>query len=652
MNADAEGNLYVANMRGLRIYYKDGREKVIRRKDGLLIDRAEGLLLDRNKRMWIGNDIGLACYNPADSSLRVFDGRYGMSIFGFRVGSYFQMANGEFFFGTPKGLQYFQPDSLYNKVINLNVSVSRIETKDIVSGITDDREFSLAASDNQVTFHFSSVDFSPHQNTFYEYKLVDLDKDWIRTDQNSVRYNSLPAGRYVFKVRVSNDNRTWQESGNEVAIVIAKKFYQTWWFRLLGVIVVLLLVWYVLKYYKRKQEIQREELETEVVINYFASRINSHQRTGDILWDVAKNCISKLNFEDCVIYLLDEEKNVLVQKAAWGPKAEKDFTIYQPIEIPVGKGIVGHVAKTGKPELISNTVLDERYIADDARRYSELSVPLIIDGKVIGVIDSEHSRKNFFTQKHLNIVSTIAVLCANQIQRAKAIEEKQQATIEALETKQKVTESRLQSLRLQMNPHFLFNALNSIQQMILANEEMVATRYLSRFSKLLRSILVHSDKEMVTLNEELEILNLYIELEAIRFKDSFKYKIICEDGIDRDELKVPTLLVQPFVENAIWHGLMHKEGNRELTVRFEDNDDFLQCTIEDNGIGREMADKTKLASGKDKKHTSKGISVSMERLKTLSNGHAKEELLQIIDLKDEAGRPAGTRVIINIPILN
>ena len=156
MNADAEGNLYVANMRGLRIYYKDGREKVIRRKDGLLIDRAEGLLLDRNKRMWIGNDIGLACYNPADSSLRVFDGRYGMSIFGFRVGSYFQMANGEFFFGTPKGLQYFQPDSLYNKVINLNVSVSRIETKDIVSGITDDREFSLAASDNQVTFHFSS----------------------------------------------------------------------------------------------------------------------------------------------------------------------------------------------------------------------------------------------------------------------------------------------------------------------------------------------------------------------------------------------------------------------------------------------------------------------------------------------------------------
>ena len=397
---DNSGNLYVGNTRGVKIFFKDGREKIITKNEGLLIDRAEAFLLDKHNRMWIGNDIGLVCYNPSDSSLKVFDERFGLTIYGFRVGAYFQMPNGEFVFGASKGLQYFHPDSLYNKKIALNVLISKIETKNIVSSMTNNAEFNLKARDNQVTFHFSSVEFSPHVRTYYEYKLVDLDKDWIKiADQNSVRYNFLPPGKYVFKVRVSNDNKYWEDAGNEVTIVIAKFFYQTWWFKSIGIFVGVFLIWYVLKYYQKKQLKQREELETELVINYFASQINRHQRTEDILWDVAKNCISKMNFEDCVIYLLDEKRNMLVQKAAWGPKMAKDFTIYQPIELPVGKGIVGSVAQSGKPELIANTELDKRYIADDVRRFSELAVPLIIDNRLIGVIDSEHSQKKFLYKK-------------------------------------------------------------------------------------------------------------------------------------------------------------------------------------------------------------------------------------------------------------
>ena len=482
---------------------------------------------------------------------------------------------------------------------------------------------------------------------------MDLDKKWVKlADQNSVRYNSLPPGKYVFKIRISNDNKSWQESDNEVTVIIAAPFYQSWWFKLIGTFIALFILWYVMKYYQRKQQKQREELETQIVINYFASQINKHQKKDDMLWDIAKNCISKLNFEDCVIYLLDEERNVLVQKAAWGPKMERDFTIYNPIEIPVGKGIVGTVAQTGRPELINNTDLDKRYIADDAKRHSELAVPLIVDNKIIGVIDSEHSQKNFFKQKHLNILNTVAVLCAAQIQRVKAEEEKQQAMIETLENKQKMTESRLQSLRLQMNPHFLFNALNSIQQMILANEEMVATKYLSKFSKLLRTILVHSDKEFISLKEELEILNLYVDLESIRFKDSFQYKIECDEDIDADEVKLPTLLIQPFVENAIWHGLMHKEGERSLLIKFFENRDKLHCIIEDNGIGRERSGEAKLATGQGNRHTSKGIQVSLERLRAMGNGNGHEASLEIIDLKNENGKAAGTRIEIIFPLQN
>ena len=653
INADNEKNIYIGSRLGLNILYTNGRIKTITQKDGLLIDRAEGFLLDKHDRMWIGNDIGLACYNTKDSNLVTFDERYGLSIYGFRVGSYFQMPNGEFVFGTPRGIQYFHPDSLYNKKIFLNALINKIETKSIVSNITETSTFNLPASDNQVTFYFSSVDFTPHLRTYYEYQLEGIDKGWIKlADQNAVRYNSLPAGKFIFKVRISNDNKNWQDAENQVTIVIATPVYKTWWFRLLATLTGMLIMAYVFNYYRKQQIEKRNNLETELVITYFASQINSHNNIDDLLWDVAKNCISKLHFEDCVIYLKDEARNVLIQKAAYGPKNPLDYTIHQPIEIPVGKGISGTVAQTGKPEIINNTGEDARYIVDDKRRNAEIAVPILSNNKVIGVIDSEHKQRGFFTQKHLGILQTIAVLCANQIQKTKAEEEKQKATIELLENKQKAMESRLQSLRLQMNPHFLFNALNSIQQMILANEEMVATRYLSRFSKLLRTVLLHSDKESITLKEEIDILKMYVELESVRFKESFTYVISCDEDIETEEIKIPTLLIQPFVENAIWHGLMHKEGDRKLSVSFKEKADFLQCIIEDNGVGRKKAMEMKISTGQDKKHTGKGISVSEERLKTLKTADGKHGNIEIIDMVDTTGEPMGTQVIINFPIQN
>ena len=651
LNNDSDGNIFIGTRAGLNILYTNGRIKTITQKDGLLIDRVEGLLSDKQNRMWIGNDIGLVCYNPADSSLKTFDERYGLSIYGFRVGSYFKTPNGEFIFGTPKGVQYFHPDSLYNKKINLSAYITKIETKNISSTIAETTDFTFSPSENQVTFYFGTVDYTPHLRTYYQYKLEGADKNWINiADQNSVRYNSLSPGKYTFKIRISNDNKNWQEGENEVSIFITTSFYKTWWFKLLIALVCCSVIFFVLNYYRKQQLEKRNRLETELVITYFASQINSHTNTEDLLWDIAKNCISKLHFEDCVIYLLDEKANKLIQKAAYGPKSPDDLTIHQPIEIPLGKGITGSVAKSGVPEIINNTAEDPRYILDDAKRLSEITVPILINNKVIGVIDSEHRQKNFFTPTHLTILQTIAALCANQIQKTKAEEEKQNATIELWENKQKAAESRLQSLRLQMNPHFLFNALNSIQQMILANEEIVATKYLSRFSKLLRTILVHSDKEMITLKEEVEIIHMYVELESVRFKDSFTYSIECDEKIESEEIKIPTLLIQPFVENAIWHGLMHKEGNRKLTIRFTEEKDMLACIIEDNGIGRKKAQELNSVSGHDKKHTGKGIAVSEERLKTLKNSRGRTGSITIKDLTNVSGENCGTQVIIHFPI--
>jgi len=416
----------------------------------------------------------------------------------------------------------------------------------------------------------------------------------------------------------------------------------------------LLIAWYVYGYFRKKQQKQREELETELVISYFASQINSSYKTDELLWDVAKNLIGKLGFEDCMIYLWNNDRTVLIQKAGYGSKGSMQSIMDKEVyHIPKGKGIVGAAVENKHSLLINDTSKDKRYFSADGKiMLSELCVPLVHDNEVLGAINTEHHQRNFFTVKHLQMLSTIAVLCANQIQRIRAEEEKQHAKIEVLQNKQKIIESRLQSLRLQMNPHFLFNALNSIQQMILANEEMVATRYLSKFSKLLRTILVHSDKESVSLKEELEILNLYVELESIRFKDSFTYNIEVDDEIDTDEIKLPTLLIQPFVENAIWHGLMHKEGDRLLTVKFSEKDECIECIVEDNGIGRERSGEAKLTTGQGNKHTSKGIAVSKERLNAMGNATGQHGSLQIIDLRDEQGNAKGTRVQIIFPTQN
>ncbi len=170
----------------------------------------------------------------------------------------------------------------------------------------------------------------------------------------------------------------------------------------------------------KTREMISVSLEIEDTINYFSTSLFGQNTVEEILWDVAKNCISRLGFEDCVIYLVDSDNNVLVQKAAFGAKNPVAFKIKNPLEIPIGEGIVGHVAKFGTPQLVEDTTLDSRYIEDDIFRFSELAVPLIYNDTVIGVIDSEHSKKNFFTKRHLRLLQTIAALCANKVIRAQA----------------------------------------------------------------------------------------------------------------------------------------------------------------------------------------------------------------------------------------
>ena len=185
--------------------------------------------------------------------------------------------------------------------------------------------------------------------------------------------------------------------------------------------------------YRVQSERERKyELETEISINLFAQSLFKANTENEILWGLAKDCISRLAFEDCVIYMIDKIKNELVQKAAYGPKNPIDFDIHNPITISLGNGIVGSVAKTGIAEIVNDTSIDERYILDDDMRLSEIAVPIKLNDEVIGVIDSEHPNKNFYTERHLRILTTISKLVANRIDKLREQEEKEKLQEEIL----------------------------------------------------------------------------------------------------------------------------------------------------------------------------------------------------------------------------
>lgn len=213
--------------------------------------------------------------------------------------------------------------------------------------------------------------------------------------------------------------------------------------------------------------------------------------------------------------------------------------------------------------------------------------------------------------------------------------------------KQQLSELEMKALRAQMNPHFIFNCMNSINRMILSEDGDNASRYLTKFSKLIRLMLENSENPIVSLEDELVMLESYIELESLRFKGKISYRISVDEDIDKEHTLIPSMVLQPFIENAIWHGLMHKDGEGFINITIKEEDDLLRCVIEDNGVGREKA--LELQAKTLLNHQSMGLQITEERLRLL-NSRELQDLIRITDLKDKINQALGTRVDITIPI--
>jgi ligand-binding sensor domain-containing protein len=474
---DDSGNIYMAGRNGFAVINKNSNFTHYNTTNGLRYQECQSVIINKRKEIWISNSNCLAKFDPVKKSFQFFDEKSGLTDVGFRPHASFEDEDGEQYWGTVKGLNYFQPSKMRPDTAGIIPVIYQADLPDTSIYLGASNSIELSYNKNVVTFSFAAISLYNETNILYEYRLDGLDNRWIKTSGGrQVRYNSLQPGKYTFRVRDSRDGVNWTEALNQIKVRVYPAFWQTWWF-ITAVILVL------------------------AIVGYWLFRMR----------------ISKIK---------------------------------------------------------------ER-------------------------------------------------------EQLKGSYEKKIAAVE------------MGSLRAQMNPHFIFNSLNSINNFILKNDPDNASGYLTKFSRLMRLILDNSRNEWVTLENELRALELYIEMEALRFDNAFDHRIEITEDVNPEAVQIPPMIIQPYVENAIWHGLLHrKEPGGKLDIHIWKNNNMLNIEIEDNGIGREEAKRKKSKTATRQK--SYGMEITTQRLEIVNRLYDVHATVAIKDLVNTDGKPEGTVILLNI----
>jgi putative methionine-R-sulfoxide reductase with GAF domain len=662
--------LIVATLMGVNIFDKKNKTfKTITTKEGLPNNLVQTVMADGLGNVWV------ACYQDGFCKINMRDfsvTNYGMNdgltdnIF---TNKFQKLKNGKFLLGTSEGFISFNPLSFSASAAPKDVIITGLQLfeKDVLlnsPGYTN-QALKTTYKENSIRIDFASLEYWNPESIKYYYKLNGADKDWILADKNHTAiYNQLNNGEYLFEIKCANRDGIFCKNSTTLKIIITPPFWKTWWFGILLALCTFYIIyrfvkWRVknikaieaekLKVQQLNAEQYKSKLELEQIINYFSSSLVDKHTVDDVLWDVAKNLIGRLGFVDCMIYLWNDDKTKMLQKAGHGPKDSEEEISKQLFTVLPGQGLVGYVMQTKEAVVIADTAKDSRYRPDDIVRLSEITVPIIYNDELIGVLDSEHPERNFYTPQHLQVLTTIATLVANKIKSIEAEQLIQQQRIEVYSMNEQLSKAKLEALRSQMNPHFIFNSLNAIQECILTNNVDAAYKYLSKFSKLQRMVLNNSQKELIPLSSEIEMLQLYLSLESLRFSKSFIYSIDITGIADANEIMIPSLITQPLVENAIWHGLRNKEGDKTLAIIYEEKDGNIFITIDDNGIGRDAAAAIKKQKIGSEQFASKGTLILQQRLQVLSQQLNADIHLETTDKTDGQGNAAGTKVVLSFP---
>jgi|GEM_PF-3971993 len=669
---DDQGFIYIGTGNGM--YKINSNERTLAKaihfteKNGLQHDNVFSFVKDKQGMIWITCRTGLSCFNSSTGKFTNFNYKNGLPSKTLMAPMHLA-ADGKIYHGAVEKYFCFDPVAVRSGTDTVKVWLTafKIFDKDSINGFRLNNTERIEVVYDQSSFSFSFVSPSVYypDAVVYAFMLEGFDKEWqYPGSRNYVSYTNVAPGSYTFKVKAAGANRVWSERITSIEIVVRPPFWATWWFRLLTLLLIGSMVYAFIRYWEKviaareagKTEMEKikalgyqYQLEIEQVTGFFSSAISRQNSIDDMLWDIAKNLIGKMGFEECMIYLWNSDKTVLMQHAGYGLKGDmqvqKDKEAYH---MPRGKGIVGTAAASGEYVLVNDTSRDSRYYsADEKIMFSELAVPIVQHGEVMEVINTEHCKKNFFKEKHVKILTVIASLCADKMETILAEKQTREKQMEVLQLNKDLADWQIAALRAQMNPHFIFNAMNSIQQFTLKNETDAANLYISKFSLLLRKVLHSSQQRFISLEEEAAQLKLYLEIEQLRMGSDFSFEVTMDAEIEADALQLPGMLVQPFVENAIKHGLPLKAGEKQLSIHFSMPDDFhLQAVVTDNGIGRQRAAELRRQQTL-LRHESKGIALVKQRLQLQQQGSQHHANVFIDDLPNDGG----TQVTILIPLL-
>jgi ligand-binding sensor domain-containing protein len=613
-------------------------------------------------KLWIATATGIATLDLLTNKVSKFSTSDGFS--SMPVSStnfYYDSAARHLYSGFTNHIIRFNPDSLFYTEAPPSLSIESIRVNDTVF-YHPGEIMTLPYSKNSMTVTVGSINYNDVSNQRIAYRMADAkDVSWQPLTGDLINFNDLPPGNYRLQVRASAANNRWPIQIKELRIVIRPPFWRTSWFLVLMGVLGLLLIYLIYRFkvnmvrkqerakvllQELKTEEYRNRLELEKIINYFSTSLAGKKNISEVLWDVAGNLIGHMGYKDCMIYLWDADRTKMIQKAGHGLKATPEAIHKNVFDVIAGQGVVGYVMKTKKPVLIADTRKDKRYRPDDVFRLSEICVPIMHNGDLLGIIDAEHASPNYYKERDLKILTTIATLIGNKIKQMESEQSLAMKRYELAIINEQLAEAQLTALQTQMNPHFIFNALNSIKRMILDNESANASRYLSKFAQMIRLTLNHSRETFVRLQETIEYLHAYLEMEQLRFGSSFSYTIDTNRSPDEEDIRIPTLMIQPLAENAIWHGLMHRAGDKKVMIRFVHVNDMVTCTIEDNGIGIRASEKMKRIN----KPPQVGLGNLRNRIKIMNEKYDMNCTLEINDLGETDPNRTGTLAILQFKI--
>lgn len=520
VHEDKNGTIWMGTDAGLNLYNEtiDGFDFLY--NGGVLFDeKVMAIEHDYRNWLWISTIAkGIFVYDANNRSFAQYSNKDGLVSNEFIFSSSTSDSKGNLYFGSDKGVQVINPSkltkdfSLSKKPVITNFNIAGDEPNALSNiFISSKQELQLKHPQNDFSISFSALEFTNTAKINYAYKLEGLDDSWkfVKNNQNTAYFTNINKGTYTFKVKAFNAIEGINK-GKETALTI--KVIPIWYNTNFAYIVyailflgILFMIFY-LQLQKRIAQFKTQQIKTEErfklkklitnfhylglssifsindletvknnqseiygILSYFATSLFDKNKIEEVLWDITKNCISKLKLEDCVIYWFNNNKSILIQKAAFGNKKNKKEEVVDPIDIPLGEGIVGCVAQTGKPEIIADLTKDRRYIVDGVPRLSELAVPIFINNEVVGVIDSEHSEKDFFTKGHLEVFQLIAVLLEKKLTQ---ISDKNALTITNDNVYFKELKQVMRQQKLYRNP--------TISLVFVANQLSISSGYLSR----------------------------------------------------------------------------------------------------------------------------------------------------------------------------